>query len=432
MNQFQQAASEIVEAARKAALGELPVEEGEQRVRAALARFQKEVWDEMRKRDLEDAGGAISAGDGPGKSEPDERTRILRERRDDLILGAALLGRPVRTLKSWRKFEEDLAAFGKAMDTATAGAGAEWVPTALSPDLAERVSLALKVAALHPRITMPTDPFKIPRATGGATAYLKSENQEVIASQPMSGQTQLDAKTIAVLVPVSYELEEDSVFALLPFIKRDLVRAIASGIENAIINGDTTAPHMDADVVAPNDVRKAWKGYRKLASASLDLGGTLTAEKLRSLRGLMKVYGVDPDDLAWVVSVKGYIQLLSLKDDAGNPVLMTVDKYGAQATLLTGELGRVDGIPVIVSEYVRDDLNPAGVYDGVTTNKTVVLLVYRPGFVVGERRVITVESTRDIRAGTLQVVASARIGFVDRLDATSEPIVARGTNLTVA
>jgi HK97 family phage major capsid protein len=432
MNQFQQAAGEIVEAARKAALGELPVEEGERMVRAALAKFQKEVWDEMQKREPGDAVNAGAPTDASDRSESGERSRILREKTDDLVLGATLLGRPVRTLKSWRRFEEDLAAFGKAMDTATSGAGAEWVPSALSPDLAERVARALKVAALHPRITMPTDPFKIPRATGGSQAYLKSENQEVAASQPTSAQTQLDAKTLAVLVPVSYELEEDSVFALLPFIKRDLVHAIASGIENAIVNGDTTAPHMDTDVTAANDVRKAWKGYRKLAGASLDLQGTLTAEKLRTLRGLMKVYGVDPADLAWVVSVKGYMQLLSLKDDAGNAVLMTVDKYGPQATLLTGELGRVDGIPVIVSEFVREDLNASGVYDGVTTNKSLVVLVYRPGFVVGERRIITVESTRDIRAGTLQVVASARIGFVDRLDAATQPIVARGFNLTIA
>lgn len=426
MNQFQQVAGEIVEAARKAALGELPVEEGERRVRSALARFQKEVWDEVARRQ--------SAGESLETRTPEdaERAQNLRARADDLILGSALTGRPIRSLKAWRKFEEDLHAFGKAMDTLTGGAGAEWVPTALSPDLAERVSLALKVASLHPRITMPTDPFKIPRMTAGSQAYLKSENQEVSASQPATGQASLDAKTLAVLVPVSYELEEDSVFALLPVIKRDLVRAIASGIETAIINGDTTTPHLDADVVSASDVRKAWKGYRKLASVSLDFGGTLTVEKLRTLRGLMRLYAVDPSDLAWVVSVKGYLQLLSLKDDAGNPVVMTVDKYGPQATLLTGELGRLDGIPVIVSEFVRDDLNASGVYDGVTTNKTIVLLVYRPGFVVGERRVITVESTRDIRTGTLQVVASARIGFVDRLNATTEPIVARGYNLTVA
>lgn len=428
MNQFQQAAGEIVEAARKAALGELPVEEGERRVRAALAKFQKEVWDEMQKREASEA----NVGEAAPRSDSSERARLLREKADDLVLGAALMGRPVRSLKSWRRFEEDLAAFGKAMDTVTSGAGAEWVPTALSPDLAERVSLALKVAALHPRLQMPTDPFKIPRITGFSQAYLKSENQEVTASQPTTAQTQLDAKTLAVLVPVSYELEEDSVFALLPVLKRDLVRAIASGIENAIINGDTTAPHMDADVTSANDVRKAWKGYRKLASASLDLGGTLTVEKLRALRALMRVYGVDPADLAWVVSVKGYLQLLSLKDDAGNPVLMTVDKYGPAATLLTGELGRLDGIPVIVSEFVREDLNASGVYDGVTTNRSLVLLVYRPGFVLGERRIITVESTRDIRAGTLQVVASARIGFVDRLDASTEPVVARAYNLIVA
>jgi len=278
---------------------------------------------------------------------------------------------------------------------------------------------------------MPTDPFKLPRQTGFSTAYLKSENVAPPSSGLGTGQASLDAKTLAVFVPVSYELEEDSVFALLPVIKSDIISALASGIENATINGDDSASHMDSDVTSASDVRKAWKGYRKkaLSSAKMDFLGTLTVEKMRSLRGALGIYGVDPKDLAWVVSISGYIQLLNLKDSAGNPVVLTVDKYGPQATLLNGELGRVDGIPIIVSEYVREDLNASGVYDGITTNKTILILVYRRGFVFGNRRTAFIETFRDIKTGTIEIVASQRVGFVDRLDASTQKIVGIGYNI---
>jgi len=53
-------------------------------------------------------------------------------------------------------------------------------------------------------------------------------------------------------------------------------------------------------------------------------------------------------------------------------VVRTVDKYGQFATVLNGELGKIDGIPVIVSEKIRENLNASGVYDGTTTTKTLL------------------------------------------------------------
>ncbi len=416
---FEEAVREIQEIARAGSSGAFQEEEAERKVREILLKWQRK-----------DAQKLVKVYE-PDTVESSQAEKEFRRLSDEVYLASVLLGKPPKALKKWHDYALRLEELQKAMATDQPGLGAEWIPTGFSSDLVEKVRLKLKVASLHEHISMPTDPFKIPRLASSSAAYLKAENVAPPSSALGTGQASLDARSIAVYVPVSYELEEDTVFSLLPVIREDLTQALASGVENATVNGDDSASHQDSDVTNANDVRKAWKGYRKLARtvAKVNFGGTITVENLRAMRAAMAIYGVEPERLAWVVSIKGYLQLLNLKDSAGNPVVLTVDKYGPQATLLKGELGRLDGIPIVVSEFVREDLNVNGVYDGVTTDKTIFLLVFKDGFLYGERRAIQVETFRDIRTGTIELVASQRIAFVDRMDASTQSIVALGHNI---
>jgi hypothetical protein len=70
--------------------------------------------------------------------------------------------------------------------------------------------------------------------------------------------------------------------------------------------------------------------------------------------------------LAWIASIASYYKMLGLTE------VLTLQNYGPQATVLQGELGKFDSIPIIVSEYQRQDLNASGVYDGVTKTKTAL------------------------------------------------------------
>jgi HK97 family phage major capsid protein len=342
----------------------------------------------------------------------------FQKRADDLFIVSKILGIDPRQSKLYKDLWEPVSELRKAMTTASSGAGAEWIPTGFSADLIAKVELALKVAALHPRVKMPTDPFKIPALTGFSTAKLGSETTAPTASSLTTANIVLDAKKLITYVPLSYELEEDSIIAVLPLIKDDIVKALARAQENAAINGDDSTSHMDSDVSNAEDVRKAWKGYRKLAisSAKIDCAGGVTRDKLRALRKALGKYGIDQNELAWVVGISVYNQMLSL------PEVITVDKYGPNATVLSGELAKFDGIPVIVSEYVREDLNATGVYDGTTTSKTIAILVRQDAFVFGDRRDVLIETFRDIKAQSIDVVASQRVAFSNRLPAT-DPIV---------
>ncbi len=123
--------------------------------------------------------------------------------------------------------------------------------------------------------------------------------------------------------------------------------------------------------------------------------------------------------------MRSYVGLLS------DSSVLTLEKYGPRATILTGELGRLDGAPLIVSEYVRQDLNASGVYDGVTTNRTLALTVNRNAWLSGIRRTPTVKILQELYAESdqLGIIASVRRAFAARFPTATEPIVALHYNL---
>jgi len=353
----------------------------------------------------------------------------LLRKADDLYICSTLLKCDPRDLKLWQTYKAEISELRKALDTETAGEGAEWIPTEFSREIIERVRLQLKVAALHPRIDMPTNPYKLPVAGADAVAYLVPEALEdeavkIKASTPGTKVVTLYAKKLGARTIFSEELSEDAIVPILPYIKDQIVTALATAQETATINGDTSATHLDADVTSSWDARKAWDGYRKLTlpEAKLDLS-TFNTSNLRALRAKLGKYGVDPAKLAWVCSISVYNKFLSLDE------VITVDKYGPNATILRGELAKLDNIPVIVSEYVREDLNASGVYDGTTTDRTIVLLVYRPGFIYGDRRKATLRTKEDIETDQTIVVSTQRLAFEDVHDASTETLVALGYNI---
>jgi HK97 family phage major capsid protein len=373
------------------------------------------------------------------KRDPGDVERF-QQAADNLVLLQVALGAngkstDVRDLSYFH--EEYLPALRQAgaMDSATTAEGKEYVPTMLSSNLIERITLELKVAAIFPTIPMPTNPFNIPGRPVSRTRTSKQVEQTSDTGQtkfttlvPGTRLVALTAAKFAGEILTSRDLEEDSLIAILPFMQDELVDYVAADIEDCIINGDTTGTHQDSDVTAATDPRKNWKGLRVLAISGAKTDGSnaaLSLAMLRTNRKVMGKYGIIPSDLVHVLGINGYIQLLA------DGSLITMEKYGAQATVLTGELGRADGVPVVVSEYVRTDLNATGVYDGSTTNRSAALTVHQKGYVIGNRREVTVQVLREIYAESDQdaIVLSVRKAFSPRFTSTTEKTVANTYNL---
>jgi len=357
----------------------------------------------------------------------DAKVIALQEKSDDVYITSVLLKTAPRNLKMYPDFQ-------KALDTQTAGEGLEWVPTILSAELIRMIELAYRIPALHRDITMPSDPFVLPAQVGKQIAYKITEQIEdtgqtkIPISDLASGKVTLTGAGVGTRTLVSHYLEEDSIVAVLPLIKEGIADSANEAMEQAIVNGDTTATHQDSDVTVASDRRKLWKGYRKHALANNwkeDLS-TFSYANVGKLQKKMGKYGTFLNDLTFIVGISGWNQMKSLAE------VITVDKYGPSATILTGELGKIDGIPIITSGVVREDLNASGVYDGITMTQTCMFLVFKRGFVTGTRRTLQLRLLQELYAESEQdcLLGTMRRAFEPIYAIATEPIVAIGYNIT--
>lgn len=322
----------------------------------------------------------------------------------------------------------------KALTTTGTNSGAELIPSDLSGELSHRMYLESAVAAefMAQEIDMPTNPFSFPLITGRSQFYVGSEapGSDPTASNPPTGDFTLNAKKLIGMAEFSYETDEDGIIAMLPMLQDNLAKGAADAFEGAIINGDTTATHMDSDIHAvTNHSSKLFKGLRKLALAggvTLDMStGGIAFSNLQALRKKLKRFGVKPQDLMWITGPQGYSDFVGLDET------LTFDKVGNAnaARILTGEAASVAGIRIVVSSQVREDLNAAGVYDGCVDTKSSLLLVYKPAWVVGVKRGFTVEVDVDKKRQINSVVASFRRDFVPKETVSASlPFVGLGYN----
>lgn len=341
----------------------------------------------------------------------------LVRKADDIFLLSLAMKKPANQLKAWQRFSHEMGDFKKALDTSTSGGTSEWIPTDFSSQFYELVRMESRVFSLFPSISMPSSPFTIPMQVGRIKTFKMTEQTantgqskiEVGDTENLSGNFTLTAVKHASRVLLSDEVEEDSIVPMLPWLREELVRAMAEGRDDAVLNGDSAGTHEDTDVTDATDRRKLWIGLRAIAndqSNKTDLS-TFNLTNLRAMRKNMGKYGIMPSRLACVVGMAGYIKLLSLSE------VVTVDKYGSNATILNGELAKIDGIPIIVSEWVRENLNASGVYDGVTTSKTVLNLVYTGAFLSGRRGTPKSKLLQELYAesGQQALIFSERLDF---------------------
>jgi HK97 family phage major capsid protein len=382
----------------------------------------------------------------------DPRLKRLQSLSDDVHIVDGILGytkkvkHPYGGMKSldiFGRWDAAQSEFGKAMDTATAAGGAEWVPGAmLSAEMQYAVEIEQKVLSLFPSFVMPHETFNWPILTSLPTAHRKTETTDidsvtkVTASVAGTSKTQFDAEKFMARIGWSGELEEAAIVAMLPELKKALVLAHAHAKDYATIDGQITSVIDSGDDPSgtATDVRNCWDGIRWYcddASTTVDLGSAWTVEGLNSVRKLLGKTGLMPGRLAWIPGISTYYNLLTIKDENDANVMLPVSAYGGAATILTGELGKIYGIPVVPSEYIREDLNASGIYDDVTKTKTVLPIVYRDGWKYGSYGDMQVRASDElyIESDALVVVTRERGDLQYMFADTVQIVAALGYNI---
>lgn len=315
------------------------------------------------------------------------------------------------------------------------GLGSEWATTLTLPQVAEDLRLSnSEVEDLFQAVEMPSSSFILPVSTGLPAAYLYGQPTtpaQFTGSDVITASRTLTAKGMAVMIPMFDDATEDSIVGAAAMIKNAAVGGLRASTVNAIINADTngqdTLSGWNPRSIFPstsvfgssNDPRKAWIGLRAQAfdgtntrDASGDSGWSATT-LIQGMLALKAPHGVS-GDLVYLTGMEHY--LLKVATDTN---LLTVDKYGPQATIHNGEAGKLYGkVKVIISEFMTADLATSGLYTG-SGSKTSALLFNRQRWVLGTRKGISVELDRRVSEGVTYLVVVRRIAF-KQLDGATE------------
>jgi HK97 family phage major capsid protein len=311
---------------------------------------------------------------------------------------------------------DDLKAAIKAMYSTGTGVGDEIVPTGMASELWEEFFLASKIAGLFQTVAMPTNPFDVPLGLGDTTWRKGSENLAISASDLTTAKSTLTATELVTEVNWSYTLQEDSIVALMPAVRSRLARSGAEIIDDFAYNADST--DSDTGNINSYDTNPADDSYYLSdgqdgirhqwvidnTSMRNDASAALADSHILAALGKMGKWAVDPSRMAIICDVNTY--LIGL---LGNTNCRTVDKYGPGATILTGELARYSGIPIVVSASARLGSDADyGAIDAAGGTRGVLTIVNRDAWIIGFRRNLLIEVDRDIRKRQYIMVVSLR------------------------
>ncbi len=310
--------------------------------------------------------------------------------------------------------------------TIVTGFGDDWVPELWSQQIWQKARMENVILPLFRAIEMPSNPFDLPVEGTDPDVFLVPETKDeaqlalngsgavIPDSKIGSGKVQLNAQKLALRVGFSAELVEDAIVPVLSIYREQAMRAIANSIDYVLLNGDTNDNALadknvnGAGSLNATDRFRAFDGLRKVAlyNQAVDNSGNLpTLAKLREARfSLAAKYAARPSDLAWIVDGTTYARLLGMSE------FLTMDKAGPLATAQTGQIGYVDGVPVVVSAEMPDT-SATGKVTGSGDDFGTAVCVYRPGWFVGYRRRIAVSVDYVPYYDSYQMTATVRLAF---------------------
>lgn len=277
----------------------------------------------------------------------------------------------------------------------------------------------LVIAPMFNRIPVDAKTFRVPVAdedTDGDVAMFKSGTFATgigdLSNVPTSNQNTIASVDFTphkfmATTHLAKDEEEDTVLPLIDFLRAAATRRLARAIDKSILRGTGALTGFTASptnsITAGTGYASVIKGIAALAaSATLKVDTGSSSDKadpsdIAAARTLMGKYGLQlGNDLVYVTSIEGYNNLVTTAD------FRTVDKFGPNATYLTGSVGAVYGIPIVISEFM-DNVG--------TTGNQIGTLLYKPGFLIAERRGIEIESEYEPRQQVTAMYMSTRFDF---------------------
>lgn len=315
-----------------------------------------------------------------------------------------------------------------AMDTAESGYGSQLVGAQYVRDLWDGARAESRIFALLDTFEM-TDPTAyLPVEADLPEMLFVAENtirdpSVYTPKKTGSQRVQVDAKKFVIHQIWSGEMEEDSIIPLVAYYRRQAQLSLAHYSDSLVLNGDTTTGgaqiNTSSDPAATEKHYLALDGIRHVGLVDntgnqKDMSGAaITFDALLHARGRMidATYLFDwghpnrAEDLVYAAEPNTADAIALLAE------FITIDKFGSNATVLTGQVGRIGQHPLIPSMALSKTLATGFVHASTGNNYGVVVPFNRRGFKIGWRRRIKVETERIAATDQSRIVYSLRLGM---------------------
>lgn len=198
----------------------------------------------------------------------------------------------------------------------------------------------------------------------------------------------LTASKLATREYIGYEEEEDALIPVAGIVRDAIIRRMARTSDASILGTGVAAPFTELEELAGGHA-----GNTVTTGSATDL---CTVDEILQARKNMGQWGMNPADLVCFLSQAAYYGLLNATE------VTTVDKYGDNATIKSGELGKLFGMSLVVSDA----------FEATATGKAQAIIVNPSNYLVGNYRNMTIETATDVVAQQKAMVATRRFGFI--------------------
>ena len=315
---------------------------------------------------------------------------------------------------------------------------ADGIDQSVETSFTEAVRLEQRVASLFRELAVGSSATVLPvapdtgLATFGAGGVVDTDNTltNSIAGGGAAYATEqviLRAYRLIAGTFLSNDTDEATLVAMLPMISSALARsharamdsmclvgAGAASVREGLVGKDGTDTVTGAYGVAPTgDIDTA----TALAQTAIDASTAqeITANGLLAMRQDMGKFGMNASDVAYILPVDGYLQLID------GPGFTDITEVGSDlASKVTGMIGTIYGSPVIASDILASNLN-AG--DAQTT--TAACAVNVNNYLIPRLKGVGIESEYSVAQQRTALVASQSVGFnqIEAGSAGNRPVV---------
>ena len=357
--------------------------------------------------------------------------------KEDNLRGARqamkMAGVPDEAIKANEMNQSTLASYGD-----------EWVGVTYSNNLWERITQDAQIVGRVPVVEVPqgSESVIIPLAGTPPSFYVTAQasaqganpgaiTNTVVTSKMGTGQATLSVKKLSGADIFTGELEEDSLIPWIPELRRNMQQEAGEVLEHIMIDGDTatgatTNINDIGGTPAGTEAFLAFNGFRKsclvTTTANSRDGGVLAITDFLETLKLMGLAGrnaLDQSRVGFIVDLWTHWKALELAQVA------TRDVYSAP-TIENGMLTNIYGHDVTRTANMHRanqdatyglKANSAGKIDlDTASNNTTgsILAVRWDQWRLGYKRRWTFETERHALADATVIVASSRVGMVQR------------------